>query len=109
MTEKTMNPKTTREKTENQYGWKWIELPDYHEPTEAERELIRIIGHSYIDPESYRIISALLTKESETSKSSILNLAWIGALIYNAGKIHGIQQERKRRKKEKKAEKENNR
>lgn len=109
MTEKTMNPKTEREHKEKQFGFKSVRLPVYYEPTEAERELIRIIGHSYVEPESYPTVLALMAHEAEASNNDVLDVAWLGVMIYEAGKIHGIQQERRRRKKGKKAEKKTNR
>ena len=97
MTEKNTNPKAAREHTENRYDWKCVELPNYHEPTEEERELIRVIGHSCMELECYTTVLALMTHEWERDRES-LNVAWLGTLIYEAGKIHGIQQERRRRK-----------
>ena len=84
-----------------QYGWSYVRLPNYREPTEEERELIRIIGHSYVEPESFPTVSALMAHEAETSNSGVLDVAWLGVLIYEAGKIHGIRQERARRKEKK--------
>lgn len=82
----------------NQFRWKYAELPNYREPTEAERELIRIIGHSPVDPESTSAVLSLMVHEAERSSSGVLNVAWLGAWIFEAGKIHGIRQERARRK-----------
>lgn len=82
-----------------QFGFAGVRLPAYYEPTEEDRELIRIIGHSYVEQESLTAVLALMAHEEEENINGVLDVAWLGVLIYEAGKIHGIRQERERRKK----------
>ena len=103
MTEKTMNPKAAKK----QEPYFYVTSPDHHTPTDEERELYRMVMHSYYEFESWKTTLAFMTLEAE--KWDSIDMVWIATLIYAAGKIHGIQQERERRKKGKKAEKENNR
>ena len=80
------------------YGWTRIELPKSVEVTAEEAEIYNIVRKKEIDGSVYHLAKAFMTLEAETDKSTILNVAWLAALLYQAGVIRGVQQERERRK-----------
>lgn len=78
-------------------------LPKYKtHATAEERELYRLAyEYSEFDPRAYGIAQAftiLQAQQTQQSGGKELEIAWIASLVYTAGKIDGIRQERARRK-----------
>lgn len=78
-------------------------LPKYKtRPTEEERELYRLVyEYTEFSYRAYNIAQAftiLQAQETVESGRKELEIAWIASLVYEAGRIDGVRQERARRK-----------